>query len=165
MRFLYCANRLCRGAERVAEVELEPVNARIVNCCYVASFVKPLSAQKLSRVRDVTRQEICARDNSWRKTLHTRNKRLVFHQRQRLMRGKWCRQQDSNPRPRDYKSRALPTELYRRRDGFYQIGRACPCLLQKNSKLFRKNLLSLYSGCRFSVAAVDKQAPRVSRFC
>ncbi len=25
----------------------------------------------------------------------------------------WCRQQDSNPRPPDYKSGALPTELYR----------------------------------------------------
>ena len=26
----------------------------------------------------------------------------------------WCRQRDSNPRPPDYKSGALPTELYRR---------------------------------------------------
>jgi len=24
---------------------------------------------------------------------------------------RWCRLQGSNPRPRDYKSRALPTEL------------------------------------------------------
>ena len=28
--------------------------------------------------------------------------------------GSWCRLRDSNPRPRDYKSRALPAELSRR---------------------------------------------------
>jgi hypothetical protein len=30
-----------------------------------------------------------------------------------LARREWCRQQDLNPRPPDYKSGALPTELYR----------------------------------------------------
>ncbi len=35
-----------------------------------------------------------------------------IHQRFQLV--EWCRQQGSNPRPPDYKSGALPTELYRR---------------------------------------------------
>ena len=33
--------------------------------------------------------------------------------------GKWCRHQDSNSGPDDYKSTALPTELYRQRPRFY----------------------------------------------
>lgn len=36
----------------------------------------------------------------------------------------WCRQRDLNPRPRDYKSRALPAELYRP-DGFPLPDRIC----------------------------------------
>jgi len=37
--------------------------------------------------------------------------------------GVWCRQWDSNSRPTDYKSVALPTELYRQGRAFYAV---CP---------------------------------------
>jgi len=33
----------------------------------------------------------------------------------------WCRLQDSNPPPHDYKSSALPDELSRQRPGLYVI--------------------------------------------
>ena len=38
----------------------------------------------------------------------------------------WCRVEDSNHRPTDYKSAALPTELTRRSAALYVCGRASP---------------------------------------
>src|SRR5690554_664130 len=44
---------------------------------------------------------------------------------------KWCRHQESNPGPTDYKSVALPAELYRRGNALYRVGRICKASLSK----------------------------------
>ena len=69
----------------------------------------------------------------------------------------WCRQQGSNPRPPDYKSGALPTELYR------QQRRLSIGIGRRQRRLLRDLTASVLArGARVQIPIVPWPVPAIS---